>query len=261
MHAVVYIEPVTALTGNKTVEPTTACEEFSFNNANASWTLHECMDVWSDWVATVPIELHRAYPHRELMAGVADDMRKRGRPCYVMSDSAGDGTGSSTIRHMATWMFSRELGCDWVRPIWGRDVTYEKNGNYTSLYCHSKKAEEETLESMSSRQRSSLKRCYMVSWLYYFHFDTPSVEVPEDAVPNTVITKPLRSEDLEAAIKEVTEVGLDNVSWDTLILKFHPMVASQYLLAIGGWDSFKRGVVRDVLQEMRKNFHASPRPW
>lgn len=241
--------------------PAVACDDFVSGADGLVWTLEDCLDVWAKWVKTVPGAMHRKYQDRELLSGTADEMRQRGTPCLLKSGGAGDGAGSTTMRHLASWILAREIGCDWVTPGWGRKRPNTKMDENTSWYCHSKEAKEQTLDSMTPKEASSLRRCKMISWLYYFHYDIPSIEYPESAIVKTVVGQPTNSVELEGAIAEVREAGLDSVPWDTLVLDITPSMASRYFLTMGSFDAVKRGVIRDVLQEMRKNFHTSPRPW
>lgn len=244
------------------ISPTDACEEFASDTDGLAWNMADCVDVWSRWVDTIPRALHRGYEDRELLKDIASEMRQRGNPCMVQSGNAADGAGSSTIRHMATWIFAREIGCDWVTPDWRRHNRENPTGDKTAWYCHSKKDREETLEdSISGEEIQDIVRCYVISWLYFFHYDVPSFDIPGNATTKTVVTKPLYTVELSRAIDEGVKLGLDNISWDRLVLRFNPSIAGRYFVSIGSWDSFKRGIVRDVMQEMRKNFHESPRPW
>lgn len=238
------------------VSPTNACEEFLSRADGFAWDQDDCEYVWSQWETTVGGALHRAYQDRHILRGIADEMRQRRTPCLVKAGDAGDGVGSATMRHIATWVLARDIGCDWVKPQWGRPM-----GNDTTMYCHTKKPFGETLESMSAKQVKDLRICRVVSWLYFFHFDIPSVDYPKSIVARTVSIDPLNPTQLAAAVDEAVQNGLDDVPWDTLVLQVTPSMASRYMLAVGGWDSLKRVIFRELIQEMRKNFHEYPRPW
>lgn len=164
----------------------TACEEFA-GVEGLQWHMEDCLDVWSQWVHTVNPGLHRAYHDRNLLKGLSDEMRKRGTPCLVRANATADGAGSSTIRHMVTWMFAKEIGCDWVTPDWGNEAVEGHEEVGATWYCHDKRAEEDgSLDSMTTQQTLELERCFLVSWLHFFHFDIPSVPFPEGAIDKTV---------------------------------------------------------------------------
>lgn len=153
------IPVIAAITPKEEVSPETACEDFAAGGEGLWWSFEDCRNVWSQWVNTVPSGLHRGYPDRKLLSGVADEMRQRGTPCLVKTEATSDGAGSSTIRHMATWMYSKEIGCDWVTPDWGTMSVIGTGQNGTTWYCHNKKANEETLDSMTAEELHALRRC------------------------------------------------------------------------------------------------------
>lgn len=241
--------------------PTEACKEFLSGADGLAWKLSDCAYVWSKWVATIPPSLRTRYQERELLSAVAGRMRNRGTPCLVESDGARDGVGSSTIRHMATWMLASEIGCDWVTPEWIKPTGPTPMEPHTSVYCHSKTTVEERQQPRTVEERIASRSCQVVSWLYYFHYDIPSVDYPQDAITNMVTAEKGNPVELAAAIDEAVHTGLGDMPWDTLVLKVTQQMASRYMVSVRGWDSFKRGIVKDVLEEMRENFHASPRPW
>lgn len=253
---------VTPLTDKIEVSPTTACEEFSAGADGLMWSMEDCTHVWSQWAATVPPPLHRTYLDRQLLSEISVGLRQRGTPCLVESTGKPDGAGSTLIRNMATWVLARDIGCDWVMPEWGPLKMHTPiNIEETTVYCHSKKNVQERNEPMTYEQRIASNSCEKVSWLYYFHYDIPSVQYPADSIIKAVTADSLRPVELSAAVDEVVKMGLDNVPWDTLVLNVGLSMASRYMVTVGNWDSFKRSVVRDVLKEMRTNFYASPRPW
>ena len=80
----------------------------------SAWTFDDCVDVWERYARTVPPGLQRRLPHVDKWKQAASELRRVGSPCLVASDPTSDGAGSSTVRHIATWIFAEEMGCDWV---------------------------------------------------------------------------------------------------------------------------------------------------
>lgn len=73
---------------------------------------------------------------------------------------------------------------------------------------------------------------------------------------------PLDPGDLVTVLDEIREVGFDDLPEDfRLRITFHPSIGSRYTLALDSWDQYKRGIAREVLAEMRSNFHDLPRAW
>lgn len=68
--------------------PARACADFSYEAAgdgdslsstsSSPWRLSDCVDVWSAWSRTIPVELRRGYPDQQLLRESAADMRRRG---------------------------------------------------------------------------------------------------------------------------------------------------------------------------------------
>ena len=101
--------------GNSTVQPEEACEDFSTGRyPSSAWTLDTCIEVWTRCVRTVPIGLQQRLANVHVWGKAASELRRVGSPCLVASTSTSDGAGSSTIRHLATWISAEEMGCDWV---------------------------------------------------------------------------------------------------------------------------------------------------
>lgn len=65
---------------------------------------------------------------------------------------------------------------------------------------------------------------------------------------------------INTVVEETERVGLENVPWNWLELNFDPQVAIQYAAAVGSWDEFKRQHARNLLRDLREEFHKSPRP-
>ncbi|CAM9998318.1 unnamed protein product [Ascophyllum nodosum] len=171
------------------------------------------------------------------------------------STARGVGVGSTTMKHLATWIFAEELGCDWVTPSWTSFSATTKNE--TAAYCH-------WLTDKASRNRSSVQEhpCVSVNWLAYFNFGVPSTDLPEGIILTNVTETNINDvEFLEDLKVEITSKGLANVPWDRVLIMMPSSLASSHLIAAGSWDERKRELSRNVLQEARKNFHYHPRPW
>lgn len=122
------------------------------HRGNLPWTLEECTDVWTQWVDSIPAGLHIGHPYRAMLQKLTRLESSRAgqkKKCFVKASTPIDGVGSSTIAHMATWMFAREVGCDWVTPEWPdwspagvQSLAGRNSGNETApsslLYCHGK---------------------------------------------------------------------------------------------------------------------------
>lgn len=177
--------------------PLEACVEFATSDEYISWSLGECMDVWSAWAQSVPRWLHRDYSDRRLMKEVAVEMRQRGQPCLVQPRVRADGVGSEVTRHLAAWLYAAELGCDFSTPDFGYYDDYgddqeegEKGPERGTLYCHPS-ADEKELESAlgggASVVEQNLESCELVNWLHFFNLEVPSVPVPEATFRNITV--------------------------------------------------------------------------
>lgn len=155
-----------------------ACADFAPGRYPASsWTLHACIDVWTRFTRTVPNGLQQRLPAVDMWRETALDLRRVGSPCLVASGPTPDGAGSSTIRHLATWIFSEEMGCDWVTPDWGRQRV--NGGNGTVMYCHRTTTTQEVDGPNTKAEIQAARRCSVLDWLAYFQFNVPSVSQPE----------------------------------------------------------------------------------
>lgn len=163
------------------VDPWNACQDFATGQYSASgWTLNDCIYVWTDFNNTVWDIFHPRMPEVDFWRETAVDMRMAGSPCLVASIPNGDGAGSTTIRHLATWIFSREMGCDWATPDWGKKFVGQ--GNSTAvMYCHRTATTAEMDPSKPKEELKAMRRCSIVDWLSYFQFDVPSVGHPVDS--------------------------------------------------------------------------------
>lgn len=167
-------QPVSSL------RPEQACSDFATGvsyHGPASWTFDHCLDVWSRYTSTVPNGLHLRLPTVDTWRQTASEMRRLGSPCLVAAEPTSDGAGSSTIRHLATWIFAQEMGCDWVTPDWGKKRV--DGGNGTVIYCHRTATTEEMDLTKPLEELKALRRCSVIDWLAYFQFGVPSVAMPE----------------------------------------------------------------------------------
>ena len=155
-----------------------ACTDFAPGRyPGSSWTLQACIDVWTRFTRTVPNGLQQRLPGVDMWSKTASELRRVGSPCLVASGPTPDGAGSSTIRHLATWVFSEEMGCDWVTPDWGRRRV--SGGNGTVMYCHRTSTTQEINRPKTQAEVQASRRCSVIDWLSYFQFDVPSVSLPE----------------------------------------------------------------------------------
>lgn len=170
------------------IEASEACADFAPGGyVGSSWTFEECIHVWENFTATLPSFFLHRLPHVDLWKDTGAELRRAGSPCLVASDPIFDGTGSTTIRHLATWIYSKQMGCDWVTPDWGKRHVSEGNGTAVAVAnCH----RVATKQEMANRKPMDLSktadaalaenRCAVVDWLSYFQFDMPSVNLPEN---------------------------------------------------------------------------------
>lgn len=112
-------------------------------------------------------------------------MRLRGKPCLVESVVSADGVGSSTLRHVAAWVFAEEVGCDWLTPDWGIPKI-DQHG--TMVYCHTVAIPQEvedmkqkiaTSNASAQELQAMVHRCSLTNWLDFFNLAEASVEPPE----------------------------------------------------------------------------------
>lgn len=146
-----------------------ACAEFHATMPIGSgWRLSDCMSVWTSWAGTLADGQFQGYPDRELFNETALTLRQRGIPCLMKSVRYPDGVGSSTVRHLATWMFAKEMGCEWQMPDLppgGLDDTG------TILYCHKTvtRAELRRMKRMGDVDYHQ-QPCALTNWMQYFRF-------------------------------------------------------------------------------------------
>ena len=166
--------------------PSTACSDFAGGQlAPSVWTLEDCEKVWAHFEESVPAVFRPRLPDIDMWGDTGKQLRNLGSPCMVKATFDPDGVGSTTIRNLATWIFSEEMACDWVTPSWSGRIMTQGNGT-TSLYCHWTATLEEAnfaKEDLANRGKAlrATNRCSVVDWLSYFHFDAVSVTWPEMA--------------------------------------------------------------------------------
>ena len=164
--------------GNSTMQPEEACEDFATGRyPSSAWTLDTCVEVWTRFVRTVPIGLQQRQANVHVWREAASELRRVGSPCLVASTPTSDGAGSSTIRHLATWIYAEEMGCDWVTPDWGKKPV--NGGNGTVVYCHRTGTAQEMDLSKTKAELQAMRRCSVIDWLAFFQFAVPSVSMPE----------------------------------------------------------------------------------
>lgn len=146
-----------------------ACAEFPETvSIGSGWKLSDCTSVWASWANTLADAQFQGYRDRELFNETALTLRQRGIPCLMKSVRYPDGVGSSTIRHLATWMFAKEMGCEWQMPDFPPGGV---NDTGTSLYCH-KTVPLATLRSAKDTEGVDYRQepCVLTNWMQYFRF-------------------------------------------------------------------------------------------
>lgn len=174
-HVLLELTPATGYA--KESFPLDACSDFF--NEGLAWTHDDCLEVWAQFIETVPSGLRRRTPDVGMWASTAAKLREASSPCMVNSTFTPDGSGSTTIRNLATWIFSEQMGCDWVTPRWSGKIIGTGEGAAV-LYCHRTATTEEfgTAKTDKGHLRAALgstNRCSVIDWLSYFQFGVPSV--------------------------------------------------------------------------------------
>ena len=159
--------------------PDQACMDFAAGDMQlSSWTVADCTEVWTQFVETIPMNQRRRQHYADGWRGITTELRLAGSPCLCASHGGGDGVGSMTMRILSSWIFSKEMGCDWVTPEWNRRHVNGKNG--TVLYCHRTATIAELKDpSVSPLTLDENNHCSVVDWLAYFQFNLPSVNLPK----------------------------------------------------------------------------------
>lgn len=172
---------VTAGRTRSSIGPDEACKDFTAdNNSTLTWTLADCTEVWTQFVETIPPGLLWRMTYVDDWRETATELRRAESPCLSAMHGGGDGLGSTTLRILSSWIFSAEMGCDWVTPDWGKRRVSAENG--TVLYCHPVVTRGEN--ALHSPEASALvvnARCTVVDWLAYFQLGVPSTSLPDEA--------------------------------------------------------------------------------
>ena len=156
------------------VTTTEACADFASGGyPGSSWTFEDCRAVWDTYAQGTPERMQRRFPGVDLWRKTATRLRRAGSPCLVSTPSLGDGVGSSTIRHLATWIYSEQMGCDWATPVWGRGFNLKTGA---VVYCHSLKFK----HFEDKAEGAAMNHCSLANWLEYFQFGVPAVAVPQN---------------------------------------------------------------------------------
>lgn len=159
-----------------------ACRDFDDPRfaGSLSWTFADCVNVWTTFLQTLPGRCITRPRHVDIWLNTADDLKQAGVPCLLGSSAAADGVGSSTIRHISTWIFAKEMGCDWVTPSWGR----KQLAGGAVRYCHWN-----VDPSVIGKQEAAKDRpCMLVDWLSYFNMGIPSRALPDEEVRTKTIS-------------------------------------------------------------------------
>ncbi|CAM9178418.1 unnamed protein product [Ectocarpus sp. 12 AP-2014] len=244
------------------VEPAHACADLASGQYTGSgWTFEDCLHVWNDFNAVLGTRWYPRMTDADLWSDTAEELRLAGSPCLVRTNPHGDGAGSTTIRHLMTWIFSREMGCDWVTPDWGKRFVGGYNGTAV-MYCHKTSSPADMGVPTTKAERNVMTRCAVIDWLSYFQFDVPSVPSP---VKEKLLVVEAKNRSFTQSIVELQtqlqQSDIKNQRWGRVVFSVDLMLATYHLVNVGSWDERKRNIVREVLQEARLNFHRYPRPW
>lgn len=168
--------------------PAIACKAFASGRSSAHWTHEDCVEVWTQFTATVSDGLRRRHPEVDIWRDTALELRREGSPCILTSGGGGDGLGSTTMRNIATWVYAQEMGCDWLTPDWGRKKVDQGDGE-ADLYCHAVVSKEVVKAAHDLEELRGMRRCSVVDWLSYFQFDQISVKWPESGSVRVVTVR------------------------------------------------------------------------
>lgn len=168
-----------------------ACAGFDHHSDGpvSPWELIECMEVWNNWTNTIKEGFHIGYPDGVVLQELSKALRERGSPCILHETETLDGMGSAMIRHMAAWLYAKEVGCDWIAPDFHQgNVTalYYADEDSVPLYCH------RTENFVGFDPQKPLyggkepRRCATVSWINYFHMTKFSIVHPKGQRIHTV---------------------------------------------------------------------------
>ncbi|CAN0194360.1 unnamed protein product, partial [Scytosiphon promiscuus] len=176
------LTPTKGQEANGIVTPASACEEFradrstgltwsheAGHDGDEAWTLEDCVEVWTQYSSTIIDIFVPRKPDADLWRKTASELRAEGSPCKLFSVAGGDGLGSTTLRHLATWIFAEEMGCDWITPDWGRRKVPKGDGQAV-MYCHSVVTKDVLKSYKNATDAKTTQRCSIVDWLAYFQF-------------------------------------------------------------------------------------------
>lgn len=175
----IFLSRDTIAAGNSNIIlPLEACIDFAPEQSPGSpWSLYDCLEVWAEYADIIPLGQQPRLPFVDVWRETGAELSNAGTPCFAASLPGTDGVGSSTIRHLATWIFAEEMGCKWVTPDWGK--RHVDGGNGTVVYCHRASTTREAEMALSKVELREQQRCAVVDWLAYFQFGVPSVGMPE----------------------------------------------------------------------------------
>ena len=180
-----------------------ACEDFDGDRLTAdtqSWAWDDCIEVWEAWSHTIYTgtrggvvltehhdTLDRGYPDRDVFQSLSTALRRQGTPCLVKGKVSYDGVGSSAIRHLSSWLYAKEMGCDWIAPDFNQgDVTELLDGGETALYCHRTEFVFKFNATAPLTEGKEKRRCVNVAWLHFFRMNHHSVRPPATGVTRVI---------------------------------------------------------------------------
>lgn len=157
------------------VGPAEVCDDFVAGRyPGLPWSYDDCLDVWAHFEG--PLGPPPQHPQVDLWRETAFELRQQGSPCMLSSAPGDDGVGSTAIRHVATWLFAEEMGCDWFTTKWASNQAQNADGS--TRYCHEIVPLEERKTATNSSGVPGISRCSAVNWLSYFQFDQHSLSLP-----------------------------------------------------------------------------------
>ncbi|CAM9392138.1 unnamed protein product [Scytosiphon promiscuus] len=246
------------------VGPDEVCADFSTGRyPGLAWTFDDCIGVWTHFESTVGYKPN--HPEVDLWRDTASELRRQGTPCLLGSVTGGDGLGSTTIRHVATWILAEEMGCDWLTPDWGKKKARDGDGEAVR-YCHAVVPRDERELPTQEGGMKGTARCTVVDWLSYFQFDKPSVSSPSSGSIKTVSQQPAQASLVDGIISakedlELERTGSARRNWNHILFRTGLATGSQHALNPRTWNDSKRSIARNILARMRENFHRHPREW
>ncbi|CAM9391985.1 unnamed protein product, partial [Scytosiphon promiscuus] len=196
------------------VGPTGVCDDFTAGRyPDLAWTLEDCLDIWAEFEVSLGRSHH--YPEVDLWKDTALELRQRGSPCLLGSIPGGDGVGSTAIRHVATWIFAEEMGCDWLTPEWGKNKGADADGSIK--YCHAIVPLEERRSPANTSGVPGMARCTVVNWLSYFQFGKSSASWPSGGSVRVISQLPEKETLLAGIQRAKEEIDLGRTSSKDLI--------------------------------------------